>query len=258
MRLDSYLAQTHPEHSRAVWQKFIKLGRVMVDGVTEENTARAVDDSNFIKFDPPLTPDFTDQKLPIIYEDDNVLVINKPAGVLSHSKGALSDEFTVADFVRGRPGYNFETTTNRTALVHRLDRLTSGVMIAAKNEPARSYLQRQFSDRRAKKTYYAIVDGRPKQNEFRIDLPIARNPKKPATFRVDSNGKPAVTDVKLYKVLPGHQALLELKPLTGRTHQLRVHLAYVGTPVAGDPIYNNSQDNTNSLQGQSLMLQSLM
>ncbi|MDR1197221.1 MAG: RluA family pseudouridine synthase [Candidatus Nomurabacteria bacterium] len=247
MRLDSYLAKHHPEHSRATWQKFIKFGYVTVDGATEENVARAVDSSNFIKFDLPATPDFADQKLPIIYEDDNVLVINKPAGVLTHSKGALSDEFTVADFIKTQAGKTSDLPdNNRFGIVHRLDRGTSGVIIGAKNAASLKYLQKQFSDHKVKKTYLAVVGKVPKQFDeketedgFRIDLPIGRNPKKPATFRVDPKGKPAVTDVRLLQTFPDGTALLELKPQTGRTHQLRVHLAYIGAPIVGDVVYGD-------------------
>jgi 23S rRNA-/tRNA-specific pseudouridylate synthase len=125
-----------------------------------------------------------------------------------------------------------------------LDRATSGVIIGAKNDAAKAALQKQFQDRKAKKTYLAVVDVTAKgqktleQNgdEFMIDLPIGRNPKIPSQFRVDVKGKLAVTEVKVVKTTLT-KALLELKPQTGRTHQLRVHLAYVGLPIVNDAVY---------------------
>ena len=132
-------------------------------------------------------------------------------------------------------------------LVHRLDRDTSGVVILAKNEATQTMLRKQFQDRKAHKTYYAVVDGRPKLDEAIINLPIARNLKQPTTFMVDPKGKPAET---YYKVIrsDGTHSLLELKPTTGRTHQLRVHLKYIGCPIVGDKVYNAES------KGKRLML----
>ena len=134
--------------------------------------------------------------LPIIYIDDNVIVINKPIGVLTHSKGALNDEFTVADFFRKYTTVGLDT--NRPGIIHRLDRDTSGVMIGARNEETADLLRKQFAQRTAKKTYVAIVSGQPKNNQAKLDLPIHRNPTAPSTFRVDPKGKNAVTN---YEVL---------------------------------------------------------
>jgi len=124
--------------------------------------------------------------------------------------------------------------------VHRLDRATSGVIIGARTQHALSWLQQQFARREAKKTYIAVVEGHVKQPEAIIDMPIERNPKAPATHRVHANGKNAVTS---YKVLLENErySLLELRPTTGRTHQLRVHLAHIGHPIVGDPLYGSGK-----------------
>jgi 23S rRNA pseudouridine1911/1915/1917 synthase len=177
--------------------------------------------------------------LPVIYQDDNVVVIDKPAGILSHSKGAMNDEFTVAEFLR--PLTSYHSDPNRPGIIHRLDRDTSGVMIGVRNDQTASLLQRQFSDRKVKKTYYAVVDGVPKQDEAVIDLPIARHPTAPSTFRVNASGKSAQTTYKVLKS-DGKRSLIELKPYTGRTHQLRVHMAYLGTPIHGDKVYGKQAD----------------
>jgi 23S rRNA pseudouridine1911/1915/1917 synthase len=166
-------------------------------------------------------------------------VVNKPVGVLTHSKGVENEEFTVADFFRRYTSVGI--ATNRPGIIHRLDRDTSGVLTGARTEKAASLMARQFADRKTKKTYIAVVSGRPKQDEAVIDLPIGRNPSAPSTFRVDPKGRSAVTR---YKVLAtnGTESLIELKPVSGRTHQLRVHLAHLGTPIVGDRVYGRTAD----------------
>ena len=246
MRLDSYLAEKYPEYSRSVWQKFIKKGYVKVNNEVVTVTKYDVTEPDMITYELPdlLTISKLITDLPILYEDENVIVINKPAGILTHSKGALNEEYTVADFIRSRSPSNHLTNqqSNRFGIVHRLDRNTSGVLIGAKNEETLKFLQKQFSNRTVKKTYHAMVNKIPRNSEFIIDLPIARNPKKPSTFRVDPKGKPAITKVRIGSIRVGtSRTVLILKPLTGRTHQLRVHLAYMGMPIIGDNIYNRDE-----------------
>ncbi|MDB5177843.1 MAG: hypothetical protein JWO61_226 [Candidatus Saccharibacteria bacterium] len=238
-RLDLWLSERNPDLSRSTWQKHIKAGHITVNSEVQLSPKVDINERDAVNINLPDATDFSDHTLPIIFEDDNVIVINKPVGVLTHSKGALNDEFTVADFFRRRTTY--QTDGNRPGIVHRLDRDTSGVMIGAKNEATAKMLQKQFADRKTKKTYVAIVDGTPKQLEARIDLPIGRNPSAPSTFRADIKGKSAQTN---YQVLAteGKQSLVILKPETGRTHQLRVHLAYIGTPIHGDKVYGKTAD----------------
>lgn len=239
MRLDAYLAQTWPETSRSTWQKRVKAGQVLVNGEVELSVKRELAEEDEVTVKLPKLPTHEDKTLPVIYKDDNVIVINKPVGVLTHSKGALNDEFTVADFFRRYTTNNLDS--NRPGIVHRLDRDTSGVLIGALNDEAASLLGKQFSERKANKTYIAVVDGEPRMPEAVIDLPIGRNPKVPSTFRVDPNGKSAQTT---YKVLAtnGKYSLVELQPKTGRTHQLRVHMAHIGHPIHGDKVYGKPAD----------------
>jgi 23S rRNA pseudouridine1911/1915/1917 synthase len=238
-RLDSELADRHPGTSRSTWQKHVKAGHISVNGEVQLSPKSNVTDSDSIAIDMPDAIDFTGEELPILYLDDNVIVINKPIGVLTHAKGALNDEFTVGEFFRRYCTYNADT--NRPGIVHRLDRDTSGVMIGARNEATATMLQKQFADRKTKKTYIAITVGVPKNDTARIDLPIGRNPSAPSTFRVDAKGKSAITD---YKVLHATDelAMLELRPYTGRTHQLRVHMKYINTPILGDRVYGKAAD----------------
>lgn len=193
-----------------------------------------LDEDDAVVTNPPKDPDFAGSTLPVIYEDENVTVINKPAGVLTHAKGAPLEEFTVAEFMRGRTSDKPEG--NRPGIVHRLDRDTSGIIICARTPEAHSFLQRQFSDRKVKKMYIAALSGVSESSEAIIRLPIERNPKAMSTYRVGANGKPAETR---YKVLWQHEdrSLVELKPITGRTHQLRVHLSHIGVPILHDRFY---------------------
>lgn len=247
-RLDHELARRYPEISRSTLQKYIKAGYVTVKGKVVTKPKHDVTENDDIAVQPPEKQDFSDQELPIVYIDDRVIVINKPHGVLTHSKGALNDEFTVADFMRRYTHTGLET--NRPGIVHRLDRDTSGIIIGARDEESMKLLKKQFSDRTVKKSYLAIVEGVPKIETAIIDLPIGRNPSAQSTFRVDPSGKSAKTT---YKVLAtdGKRSLVLLKPETGRTHQLRVHMKHINTPIVGDRVYGKSQP------GQRLYLHAL-
>ncbi len=233
VRLDLLLVEKYPNYNRSTLQNFIKSGYVTVDNkIIKKPNAEIITEitENDIttKTSPTITLKVPQKTIPKdvenfkIYEDDNVLVLNKPAGLLSMAKGEFTLEPTLEDY---------------GLLVHRLDRGTSGVVILAKNEATQKFLRNQFQERKAHKTYYAITTGIPKLKTAKIDLPIARNLKHPTTFMVDPKGKPAET---IYQVLKENNnlALLELKPISGRTHQLRVHLKYIGCPILGDKVYN--------------------
>ncbi len=249
MRLDAYVAENWPDQSRSTWEKLIAQGNVTVNGKVVTVTKKKIKETDVVEVTEPVEPDFTGQELPVIYKDDNVIVINKPVGVLTHSKGALNEEFTVAEFVR--PFTTYKADTNRPGIIHRLDRATSGVIVCARNDETASMLQRQFSDRKVKKEYVAIVSKIPKEPEAVLDLPIGRNPSKPSTFRVDTNGKYAETYYKVEKVT-AKEALVTLKPKTGRTHQLRVHMAYVKAPIVGDYVYSGTVADRMFLHAHSL------
>lgn len=233
-RLDIELSTRYPEISRSLWQKYIKQGLISVNNIVVKSANYKVSDFDNIAVNLPKTNDFTDNSLPIIFIDDDIIVIDKPIGVLSHAKGENNDEFTVADFIKRYSSYN--AATNRPGIVHRLDRDTSGVIIGARNDEAAKMLQKQFADRKTKKTYLAIVVGRPKLDIAKIDLPIARNPSKPSTFRVDPSGKSAITKYEIVATSDKY-SLVKLQPQTGRTHQLRVHMKYLNTPILGDKVY---------------------
>lgn len=239
VRLDALLAQKYPQTSRSTWQKYIKAGYVTVNNQLVTVPKTEVVETDILRATIPERSTAEDQELPILYLDDHVIVINKPVGVLTHSKGALNDEFTVADFFRGYTEVGLDT--NRPGVVHRLDRDTSGVMIGARTSEASELLKRQFADRKAKKEYLALVTGTLEPARARIEIPIGRNPSVPSTFRADPSGKPATTDYELIDIA-NHMSYVRLMPRTGRTHQLRVHMAHLGHPIVGDRVYGTPAD----------------
>jgi len=235
-RLDSILVEQLPRLSRAFIQKLCDTGRVTVGGAPAKPGYKVrVGDQIDIAYDMAELDQLPTIDLPILYEDDDCVVVNKPAGILTHAQSSFNPEATVASFLRQRAA---DLDGERAGVVHRLDRATSGVLIGAKNQAALSWLQKQFAQRKVKKTYLAIVEGIPKQREAIIDMPIERNPRAPATFRVGLQGKIASTHYKVIAETEDY-SLLELKPETGRTHQLRVHLAKIGHPIVGDPLYGS-------------------
>lgn len=239
-RLDIFVTAAMPRLSRAFVQKLCDSGKVTVNG-EQVKAGYKVKTADVVRvdYDESELDVIPNIDLPVLYEDDDCVVINKPAGVLTHTQGMFNPEPTVATFLRNKVAADMESG-NRAGVVHRLDRATSGVIIGAKNAKALSALQKQFAQRKTKKTYMAIVEGHLREKEAIIDMPIERNPKAPATFRVGPNGKPAVTH---YRVIAESKtaSLVELKPETGRTHQLRVHLQQVGHPIIGDPLYGKGE-----------------
>jgi 23S rRNA pseudouridine1911/1915/1917 synthase len=235
VRLDIAVSRSLPTISRSTAAKIIEDGLIKVNGLKVIKPSFKVSGSD--KFNINYYPDkikIPKIKLPIIYEDNDVIVINKPIGVLAHSKGEYNPEATVASWLADK---YIGDKNERSGIVHRLDRLTSGVMVLAKNEAAAKWLQKQFSTRKARKTYLAIVSGNLNHESAIIDLPIRRNPKNPQSFKVDAGGKQAITE---YSVLSSSNnlSLVELRPTTGRTHQLRIHLSHLGHPIVGDSLYH--------------------
>lgn len=250
-RLDQYVVRQLPGLSRSAAVTLIESGKVQVDGMVRKKAGHKVRQGSRIEidYDPSeAAPAAID--LEVLYEDDDCVVIDKPAGVLTHSKGAFNPEATVATWLSSRVK---GLTGERAGIVHRLDRATSGVMICAKTPDALSWLQKQFSQRKVTKYYEAVTAGVPDEPEAVIDMPIERNPKRPQTFRAGTNGKIATTR---YKVLAGNgtYSLLELLPATGRTHQLRVHLSHIGHPILGDELYGGPPAERLFLHARSLEL----
>jgi 23S rRNA pseudouridine1911/1915/1917 synthase len=263
-RVDKLVADALPQYSRAALHKLFATEHITLDGIIVK-PGHKVREGATIEVDLSLLEqDQQVVELPILYEDNDVVVINKPIGIISHARGRYWYEPSVASFLRyhtlrgdgkvegtvipnathtpqhlvtkSYPLNMSNSVNDRAGIVHRLDRATSGVMICAKNDETLSFMQKQFSARSVTKTYIAILEGIPAQDEAIIDAPIERNPKKPSMFRVGPNGKLAQTHYKVIKK-SANKCLVEFTPKTGRTHQLRVHALYIKCPILGDEFY---------------------
>jgi 23S rRNA pseudouridine1911/1915/1917 synthase len=239
-RLDHYLQDQFPQYSRSRLQEWIRTGRVLVNGASAK-ASYVVRGGEDIQVDPaeltPLKAVAEDIPLDILYEDEAVIAVNKPAGMIVHA-GAGTHSGTLTNALVHR----FEKLSQlggemRPGIVHRLDRYTSGVILVARNDTAHQALARQFATRTVEKFYLALVHGRVAAEEGRITAPIARDPirRTRMTTRV-ATGRSAIT---AYRVLRRFDKFtyVEVRIGTGRTHQIRVHFASIGHPVAGDKLY---------------------
>ena len=251
-RLDIFMSEYKPELSRSFIAKQIINGNILVNAKPSK-VSHKLHINDLIEFNEDVLEISQPEniKLPIIYEDDFCIVINKPSGLITHTKGNTSSEASIASFIYSK--LNDEMIGNRAGIVHRLDRGTSGVIVAAKTPFAVKYLQRQFAKRQVIKTYIAIVSGSLEKKEAIINMSIERNPKHPSTFRVGHNGKSAETQ---YQVIAENKeySLLKLTPKTGRTHQLRVHLKAIDHPIVGDEFYGGLNYDRLMLHAYTLVL----
>ena len=267
-RLDAYLAAHVPAFSRTRLKQVIEDGDVLVGGRTEKPAYKLrAGETIELETPAPLAADFQPEDIPldIVHEDDALVVVNKRAGMVVHPAAsvpagtlanALAFRFRIADF-----GLRNEKTTGtslssdnpqsairnpqypRPGIVHRLDRDTSGLMVVARTEAAHEHLADQFRARTVFKSYVALVHGQVRADEGRIDQPIARDPRQRARMGVVRAGRPALS---LYRVRRRYErfTLLDVEIKTGRTHQIRVHLAWLKHPVVGDKIYGGGRDQT--------------
>lgn len=247
-RLDKFLVTCLPDFSRARLQGLIDDGFVLVDGSPAKKGGQKLTGGEQVTVRiPPAQPVGLEAEaipLEIIFENSDLVIVNKPAGMvvhpaLGHDSGTLVNAILAHD-----PELEGIGGEERPGIVHRLDRDTSGLIVVAKNELAMRWLTDQFKERRVEKTYLALVDGAPPTPTGRIEAPIGRDPhdrKKMAVVKLEK-GREAISEYKTLEHFARH-TLLEFHPHTGRTHQIRVHCAFLGCAIVGDPVYGRRKSS---------------
>ena len=255
LRLDAFLSSALPDRSRSFIQKLIEEGRVTLRGKTCKKS-RLTEAGDVYALDLPETKplEVTAQEIPldIVYEDGDVIVVNKPKGMVVHPAPGHADG-TLVNALLAHCGASLSGINGviRPGIVHRIDKDTSGLIIAAKNDAAHRSLAAQLKDHTLSRTYETVVRGNIREDSGTVDAPIGRHPTdRKKRCVTDKNSKPAVTH---YEVIARYEGYTHLRCRleTGRTHQIRVHMAYIGHPVAGDTVYGGKRQEP-GLQGQCL------
>jgi len=242
-RLDKLLALRYPHFSRTYFQSLIEKGNILVNGVPLKKRGKpSLHDEIDICFELPeeLTLEAQNIPLDILYEDEHMIAVNKPAGMVVHPAPGHPHSTFVNALLYHCKNLAGESGSLRPGIVHRLDKDTSGVLIAAKTTDAHRALVELFSTRKIQKTYVAVSVGAPA--EGRLHAAIKRHPIHRQEMTVDETGKEAISDIKILKKNT-ELAIVEIGLITGRTHQIRVHLKHLKTPVLGDPVYGSESAN---------------
>ncbi len=245
-RLDKFLVTCLPEFSRTRLQSLIKDGLVTVDSAPARKAGQMLEAGAMVKVrvPPPEESHLVPEAIPldVIFENDDLMVVNKPAGMVVHPAAGHSSGTLVHAALAHAPDLAGVGGEKRPGVVHRLDKDTSGLILLAKNDRAHRWLQDQFRLRKAEKAYLALVDGQPPTPTGRIEAPIGRSSTHRQMMSVVAPGKgrEAVSEYLTLESFREH-TLLEVHPLTGRTHQIRLHMDFLGCPVAGDQVYGRKR-----------------
>ena len=233
-----------PEHSRSYLQLLIDGGNVKVDGKIALKSGMKLDGYHEVELHlpPPEPSHFIPEDIPldIIYEDGNVILVNKPAGMVVHPSAGHKRGTLVHAVLAHDPEIEGVGGVQRPGLIHRLDKDTSGLIVLAKNDLSHRFIQEQFKNRKVDKRYIALVDGVPPTPEGRVEAPIGRDPNHRQKMAIVSQdkGRMAVSEYYTLESFSEH-TLLKVKILTGRTHQIRLHMAFIKCPVVGDTVYGH-------------------
>jgi 23S rRNA pseudouridine1911/1915/1917 synthase len=241
-RLDVFLARALPDCSRAAARRLIESGHVLVDGRAGKGSQRLSAGARVEAIVPPPRPSALSPEpmpLDIVYEDAGLLVVNKPSGLVVHPSAGHAEGTLVHGLLAYADDLSGAGGEERPGIVHRLDRDTSGLLMVAKNDHAHAALSRQLQERTVRKFYLALVHGVPRPERGVIDAPIGRDPRNRQRMAVLAGGRPARTGYAA-RATRGGYTLVVARLETGRTHQIRVHFAGMGCPVAGDPTYGRA------------------
>jgi 23S rRNA pseudouridine1911/1915/1917 synthase len=243
-RLDKYLVSAMPDLSRSRLYTLIQDGYVTVNGRVAHKSGLPLDAGQDIQLclPPPESADLVAEDIPIkvVFENEDVILLEKPAGMVVHPAAGhhhgtlINAALALAPEIEGVGG------ERRPGMVHRLDKDTSGIILMAKNDPAHRWLTDQFKLRKVSKLYLALVDGHPPTPEGRVEAPIGRDPfyRQRMAIVTLEKGRQAITSYRSLERFPNYE-LIEAHPITGRTHQIRLHLAFIGCPIAGDTLYGH-------------------
>jgi 23S rRNA pseudouridine1911/1915/1917 synthase len=253
LRIDVYLSNNFEDKSRSYIQNLIEEGKITVNGnFKKSNYKLRIDDKVQVEVPDPVALDVKPQEIPldILYEDKDVVVVNKPQGMVVHPAAGVYEGTLVNALLNHCKDLSGINGVTRPGIVHRIDKDTSGVLVVAKNDYAHNKLAEQLKDHSMTRTYVALTEGVFKQDNGTVEAPLARHPQERIKIAVVKDGRNAVTH---YKVMERYKSnsLIECNLETGRTHQIRVHMAHIGHPLVGDPVYGFKKQRF-KLEGQML------
>ncbi|MCM1158957.1 MAG: RluA family pseudouridine synthase [Bacteroidales bacterium] len=261
-RIDKYICEQLPDLSRSYLQQLIKRGQVTVNGKRcKANYPCKPGDSIVLEYEEPQELDVVAENIPldILYEDESVILINKPKNMVVHpAAGHYTGTLVNALLYHCKDSLSSINGVIRPGIVHRIDRNTTGILVVCKNDMAHKYIAEQLKEHSITRTYHAICYGTFRQTEGTINAPIGRHPVDRKKMAVNhKNGREAITHYRVLQTLKENFSYIECTLETGRTHQIRVHMASIGHPLLGDDVYGPKNPGIKGLEGQTLHAKTL-
>lgn len=261
MRIDKYISEQIPNLSRSHVQQIIKSGKVLVNGIpVKANYKCKCADCILVQYEEPQELDVVPENIPlnIIFEDKDIVIVNKPKDMVVHPAAGHSHGTMVNALLYHCKDLSSINGVIRPGIVHRIDRNTTGILVVCKNDNAHKELAKQLKEHSITRKYHAICYGIVKESKGTVNAPIGRHPVDRKKMAVNyKNGRPAITHYKVLKHLNKNYTYIECELETGRTHQIRVHMASIGHPILGDDVYGPKNPKIKGLEGQTLHAKTL-